>query len=155
MHVSFPRRSAVAALLALAVFSATPAFGAVRHEVEVTTHHTAKDGTFLVTTKGFALYTYRADKANHSNCNGTCLAAWPALVVAKGVAPIGRGVKGIGFFRRSNGTFQVTWNKKPLYRFISDTKAFVVAGQGVAGFSLARLNAKRPTTTTSSGAYGY
>ena len=156
MHVRFPRRSAVATLLALSVFAATPAFGAARRVVEVTTHHTAKDGTFLVTTKGLALYTYRADKPNHSNCNGTCLAAWPALVVAKGIVPIGRGVKGIGFFRRSNGTFQVTWNKKPLYRFISDTKAFVVTGQGVAGFSLARLSpGAKVTTTTAKSPYGY
>lgn len=155
MHVTFVRRSLVVSLLTLTVLSATPALGAARREVLVTTHHDAAHGTFLVTTKGFALYTYRADKPNLSNCNGTCLAAWPALEVKKGIVPIGRGVKGIGFFRRSNGTFQVTWNKKPLYRFISDTKPFVVTGQGVAGFSLAKFGATKVTTTTSSGAYGY
>ena len=155
MHPTMLRRSAFALLASATLLTAAPASGAVRHEVMVTTHHNAKYGTFLVTMMGLALYTYRADKPNRSNCNGTCLAAWPALTVAKGVVPIGRGVKGIGVFRRSNGTFQVTWDKKPLYRFISDTKPYVVTGQGVAGFSLARLGVKASSTTTTTGAYKY
>ena len=155
MHLTMLRRSALALLASATLLTATPASGAVRHEVMVTTHHNAKYGTFLVTMRGLALYTYRADKPNRSNCNGTCLAAWPALTVKKGVVPIGRGVKGIGVFRRSNGTFQVTWDKKPLYRFISDTKPYVVTGQGVAGFSLARLGVKASSTTTTTGAYKY
>ncbi len=155
MHRTLLRRSALASLLAAAVLTATPALGAARRVVMVTTHHNAKYGTFLVTTKGYALYTYRADKPDRSNCNGSCLAAWPALTVKKGVVPIGHGVKGIGVFRRSNGTYQVTWDKKPLYRFVSDAKPDVVTGQGVAGFSLARLGATKSTTTTSSGAYSY
>ncbi len=154
MHATI-RRSALALLASATLLTAAPASGAVRHEVMVTTHHNAKYGTFLVTMRGLALYTYRADKPNRSNCNGTCLAAWPALTVAKGVVATGRGVKGIGVFRRSNGTFQVTWDKKPLYRFISDTKPYVVTGQGVAGFSLARLGVKASSTTTTTGAYKY
>ena len=153
MHPTMLRRSALALAASLTLLSATPASGAVRHEVMVTTHHNAKYGTFLVTMRGLVLYTYRADKPNRSNCNGTCLAAWPALTVKKGVVPIGRGVKYIGEFRRSNGVFQVTWKKKPLYLFLADKKPGVVTGQGVAGFSVARFGTKAVTTTT--GAYGY
>ncbi len=146
------RRSALAVAASLMIL-ATPALAAVTHQVAVTTRHNAKYGTILVTVKGFALYTYSADRPDHSNCNGTCLAAWPALTVKKGVVPIGRGVKYIGEFRRSNGVFQVTWKKKPLYLFLADKKPGVVTGQGVAGFSVARFGTKAVTTTT--GAYGY
>ena len=154
------------ATIALAVASLTvalgvaPALGAARREVVVVTRHNAKDGTYLVTTRGFTLYTDRADRADHSNCNGSCLALWPALTVPKGVVPVGRGVAGLGVFRRTNGTYQVTWHRRPLYRWTSDKRPGQVTGQGIAGFSVAVLKApvKKPTTTTttkSSGGYGY
>ncbi len=157
------RRGAASVLVvvSLAVVAGTaPALAAARREVVVATRHNATDGTYLVTTTGFTLYTYKSDKPDHSNCNGSCLALWPALTVAKGVVPVGRGVTGLGVFRRSNGAYQVTWHKKPLYRWTSDKKAGEVTGQGVAGFSVAVLKApaKKATTTTttkSSGGYGY
>jgi predicted lipoprotein with Yx(FWY)xxD motif len=125
-----------------------------RTRVVVKVVSTSKYGKILETTKGYALYTYASDSRNHSACNGSCLSAWPALTVPKGVRPIGRGVKGISYFVRSNGKHQVTFKGKPLYRFTSDTKPNEVSGQGVAGFSVATLAKATSTTTTTSGGYG-
>lgn len=109
----------------------------------------------LFTTTGKALYTYDKDTKDHSNCNGSCLAAWPAFTIAKGLNPTGKGVRGLGVFVRANGERQVTWKGKPLYRFVSDTKG-KVTGNGVAGFAVARLGAKAPkTTATTTGGYSY
>jgi predicted lipoprotein with Yx(FWY)xxD motif len=110
-------------------------------------------GKVLFTTSDMALYTYDRDTKDHSNCNGSCLAAWPALTIAKGLTPSGRGVSGLGVIIRSNGERQVTWKGRPLYRFVSDTKG-KVTGNGVAGFAAARLSAKA-TTTTTAGGYSY
>ncbi len=109
-------------------------------------------GKVLFTTSDMALYTYDRDTKDHSNCNGSCLSAWPALTIPKGITPTGLGVRGLGVMVRSNGERQVTWDGKPLYRFVSDTKG-KVTGNGVAGFSAARVSVKVTTTTT--GGYSY
>ncbi len=157
------RRRLVVGAAALSLLAiGAPALGAARREVVVATRHNAADGTYLVTTKGFALYTYHNDRADQSNCTGTCLALWPPLTVPKGVVPVGRGVGGLGVFRRSNGTYQVTWHRRPLYRWTSDKRPGEVTGQGVGGFAVAvvkaapkKVSGTTTTTTKSSGGYGY
>ena len=136
-----------------------PAQAGVRREVVVTLWKSPHDGRVLVTTRGFALYTYGRDTKDHSNCAGSCLAVWPPLVVAKGVVPLGRGVSGIGVMTRSNGQRQVTFRGLPLYLFRSDTRRDEVSGQNVADFHVAHLGAitttKKTTTTTTKSGYGY
>ncbi len=139
-----------------------PAQAAVRREVVVTLWKSPHDGRVLVTTRGFALYTYGRDTKDHSNCAGSCLAVWPPLLVAKGVVPLGRGVAGIGVMTRANGQRQVTFHGLPLYLFKSDTRRDEVTGQNVADFHVAHVGTvsaptkkKKTTTTTSSGGYGY
>lgn len=108
----------------------------------------AKYGKILVNSKGFALYTYSKDTKNHSNCTGQCISIWPALVVPSGDTPIGTNVTGLGTAMRSNGQRQVTYHSKPLYLFESDKKSGQVTGQGVGGFSVAKVTATGGTTTT-------
>jgi predicted lipoprotein with Yx(FWY)xxD motif len=113
----------------------------------------AKFGKILIDQKGLALYYDTANKPNHFACTGDCLTAWPPLVLAKGqtTARAGKGVKGLGTVRGPAG-LQVTWEGKPLYTFIKDTKG-TVNGQGVghvwlvAELSAAVTKAPAPTTT--------
>ena len=41
-------------------------------------------GTVLVTNKGFALYTFPPDAAQHVTCTGDCASAWPPLTLHTG-----------------------------------------------------------------------
>ena len=113
-------------------------------------------GKILVDSKGYALYTYSRDTKNSSHCSGNCLVVWPALTVASGTTPLGKGVSGLGAIRRSDGTMQVTYHSLPLYTFASDAKPGQVTGQGVGGFSVAKVakTASSPKDTTS-GASNY
>ena len=143
-------------LAGVATLAVTGVASGAKTRLEVKVANTSL-GKVLFTTTGMALYTYGSDTKNHSNCNGSCLAAWPALTVAKGLTPTGNGVRGLGVMVRSNGERQVTWNGRPLYRFVSDPKG-KVTGNGVGGFAVARLNAKAAGTTwtmTNSGGSSY
>ncbi len=165
-HGVVARGAVVAGALSLlattgVVAMSAPAQAGVRREVVVTLWKSPHDGKVLVTTRGFALYTYGRDRKDHSNCAGGCLALWPPLLVAKGVVPLGRGVAGIGVMTRSNGQRQVTFRGLPLYLFKSDTRRDEVNGQNVADFHVAHLGpltvtkTKSTTTTTTKSGYGY
>ena len=119
-------------------------------EIVVHTEKTRKYGTILVDSKGFTLYTYAKDTKDHSRVTGELLSFWPALVVRAGVTPVGKHVSGIGFFTRSNGQHQVTDHGKPLYLFVSDTKAGQVTGQGVSGFSVVKVHSSASGVSSTS-----
>lgn len=112
-------------------------------------------GKVLTTTSGMALYTYALDKKNHSACTGSCLTAWPALTVGAKVRPTG--ATGLGTFRRSATSFQVTYHGKPLYTYSGDTSADTVTGDGVGNFHVVVLKATGSTSssTTTTVASGY
>jgi predicted lipoprotein with Yx(FWY)xxD motif len=117
-------------------------------------------GKVLVNSAGKPLYTYGPDKGHggKSTCTGSCLQQWPALVVPSGTTPTkGTGVTGtVSAVMQSNGTDQVTYNSMPLYTFVSDTSSGQVTGNGVMGFSVAKVSsssvspAATPTTKPSS-----
>ncbi len=51
-----------------------------------------------------------------SSCTGTCARFWPPVLTS--TAPVGTGLTGaLGTIQRPDGTFQVTYNNKPLYLF--------------------------------------
>lgn len=150
------KRIIVAATLGLSfagatTFASSTTGSAAKTRLEVKIVNTSL-GKVLFTTSGKALYTYNRDTKDHSNCNGSCLSAWPALTVPKGVTPTGRGVRGLEVMVRTNGERQVTWNGRPLYRFVSDPTG-KVTGNGVAGFVAARPGTS--STMTSGGSYSY
>ena len=158
------RRTVAAAVLALTVTAlatagaVTPAAGAATpRQLVVKILSTRAYGKILVNVRGFALYTYSRDTRNHSNCNGQCLRIWPSLVLAKGIVPVGRDVRGLGVIVRSNGQRQVTFRGHPLYFFAGDTRPGQTKGQNVAHFTVAKLSGvtRSVTTTTAKGGYSY
>jgi predicted lipoprotein with Yx(FWY)xxD motif len=129
----------------------------------ITTEHT-KFGTVLETGTGQSLYLFSGDDLPFAttgpqlNCtalnkaaNGTpCTTAWPPLTAASVVAKGGVRQRDLGTVTR-NGVTQVTYDGKPLYRFVADTAANDVNGEDVAAFNgtwyLVQPNG-RPAVTT-------
>jgi predicted lipoprotein with Yx(FWY)xxD motif len=92
-------------------------------------------GTFLVDSKGRALYLWEADKSDKSTCSGPCAQAWPPLTTAA-MPKAGAGVKAslLGTTKRGDGTTEVTYGGHPLYYFAGDSGAGQTNGQGNDGF---------------------
>jgi predicted lipoprotein with Yx(FWY)xxD motif len=121
-------------------------------------------GTVLVTASGVTLYRYSPDGTGKSVCTGGCAAAWPPLTVPAGTTHVGagRGVTAadLGTIRRADGTLQVTYQGRPLYRYVGDTKPGQASGQGLEGTwfvvtPTASTASTGSTTTKPSGGYGY
>ena len=95
---------------------------------------TANNGNILVGPTGMTLYTFDADEADKSNCNGGCAAKWPPLMFAGNSLQAGKGVMAefeLGTIERADGGMQVTYNGKPLYYWFKDHTAGDVGGNGV------------------------
>ncbi len=91
-----------------------------------------KFGKFLVGDNGMTLYMFRKDGPNQVNCTGDCLKNWHPLLTL-GSPILGTGLKQalLGTATLPDGTKVVTYNKKPLYYFVKDTKAGEINGEGV------------------------
>lgn len=93
----------------------------------------------LVDSGGFSLYFFASDVADsgQSACVGGCAAAWPPLIDEAPTA--GAGVSGtVGSITRVDGSNQVTYNGKPLYRWVNDKNPGDTTGTGIANWSLAQ-----------------
>jgi predicted lipoprotein with Yx(FWY)xxD motif len=109
---------------------------AIGPSYEITTAQEGGLGTVLVDGKGFTLYLFLPDdRSSHSRCTGICAAAWPPLILPKGVAsPLaGPGVRSslLGTTVRSDGSRQVTYNGWPLYLYTIDMTPGQATGQGL------------------------
>jgi predicted lipoprotein with Yx(FWY)xxD motif len=90
-----------------------------------------------------------------------CLAAWHPLTVSAGAKATG--IVGLGTIKRSNGVTQVTYKGMPLYTFAEDHSAGQANGQGIKDVGTwnavaagpAKYSAPAPSSSGSSGAYGY
>jgi len=125
--------SAALALGSLAV-TATAQSTAPSGEAPTLTAKTDSLGTYLVDGKGMTLYYFTRDAfAGQSICSGGCAEAWPPLLVEDGQsATAGDGVTGvIGAADRPDGTYQVTYDGRPLYYFAKDAAAGDTTGQGL------------------------
>src|SRR6202034_317922 len=126
---------AVALGLSVQALSITAASAAKRPTILVSTAKSATLGTYLETAQRKTLYTFKLDTATKSHCTGACASDWLPLLVPKGakLSTLVRGVSGskLGRIRRSNGTFQLTYAGKPLYRFAGDKVAGSTEGQGL------------------------
>ncbi len=90
-------------------------------------------GNILTDGAGMTLYVFKNDTPGTSNCTGTCAQNWPPLTIdAEGQEPVaGTGVTGkLDFIDRSDGTYQVTYDGMPLYRFSGDKAPGDINGQG-------------------------
>lgn len=86
---------------------------------------------FLVATKNMTVYSKSEDTATSSTCYGTCAVNWPPLI-GKGIA--NKKTAGqIGSIIRTDGSYQVTYNGKPLYFWKGDKKPGDITGNGFGG----------------------
>ncbi|MET9914141.1 hypothetical protein ABZZ74_46810 [Streptomyces sp. NPDC006476] len=89
-------------------------------------------GTVVTDAQGWTLYRYAKDQVNMSMCTGNCAQTWMP-VMADGT-PKGMGVHAkIGTVTRDDGMKQITLAGWPLYRYMGDTKAGDMNGQGKNG----------------------
>lgn len=72
----------------------------------------------LATKDGRTLYTFDKDAASKSNCNGACIAAWPAFTVANPAAADAD----FTVIKRDDGSTQWAFQGKPLYFFAGDAQ---------------------------------
>ncbi len=114
----------------------TSSAGATTPVYEVGTGTVKGLGKVLVDGQGMTLYLFVPDKqSGTSTCYGECAEAWPPLLLPTGVtAPLaGSGVQSslLGTTHRTDGTVQVTYNKWPLYLYVTDAEPGQATGQGV------------------------
>ena len=112
--------------------SAKSGVAGARHVTRTFTVKTARHkglGTILVNSKGFTLYMFVPDKQKRVTCKGSCAVIWPPLKIKAGQKPTAGGLAR----RRLLGTYGrvVSYNKWPLYTYVSDTKPGQVTGQAV------------------------
>ena len=92
-------------------------------------------GKILFDGRGFALYAFTKDAAEHSSCTGACAKAWPPyLVASRAAAAAGVQSKLLGTIKRSDGKLQAAYAGRPLYYYVGDTKPLQVLCQNVAEF---------------------
>jgi predicted lipoprotein with Yx(FWY)xxD motif len=97
----------------------------------VSTKHNDKLGTILADSKGLTLYTLTSG-GQPVPCTGQCLTIWPPLEVPAGTTP--SGVQGLATAPAPDGSQLVTYQGKPLYRFMSDKASDDAYGQGIKSF---------------------
>jgi predicted lipoprotein with Yx(FWY)xxD motif len=89
-------------------------------------------GQFLVDGNGMSLYIFTKDGRDQSNCDASCLAKWPPLLT-QGNPSVGPGVDAsqVGVATLADGSKIVTYDHRPLYYWVKDTKPGDITGQGV------------------------
>jgi predicted lipoprotein with Yx(FWY)xxD motif len=93
-------------------------------------------GKILTDSKGMTLYLYDPDAQGASTCYDACEDAWPVLTVPdedQAIAGDGADQSLVGTTDRTDGSYQVTYNKWPLYYFAQDAAPGDVKGQGKGG----------------------
>ncbi|MGN6360988.1 MAG: COG4315 family predicted lipoprotein [Thermomicrobiales bacterium] len=90
----------------------------------------AQHGQILTDAAGLTLYTYAKDPPNTSACVAACAQTWkPLLTTATPTLP--PGVSGtLGTLARADGGRQVTYNGRPLYTYVRDTRPGQAQGDG-------------------------
>ncbi len=126
--------SLTGAAAAVASRSAPASRSAASAAALVKARHTSL-GTILVDAQGRTLYLFERDSRGRSACSGKCATFWPPyLTTGKPKAGTGAKASMLGTTRRKDGRLQVTYNRHPLYRFASDSKAGQTKGEGVDAF---------------------
>jgi predicted lipoprotein with Yx(FWY)xxD motif len=101
----------------------------------VQTKKVGKLGVILVNSKGRTLYMFVPDHQKKVTCTSkACVALWPPLKIKKGQSPTAGGAakkKLLGVDKSPDGYRVVTYNRWPLYTYITDTKPGQATGQGI------------------------
>lgn len=77
---------------------------------------------YLVDDRGNTLYYFTQDEGTTSNCEGGCLANWPAFSVNEKELPSFFNKDQFGITAGNDGTDQITFNGRPMYFFANDAK---------------------------------
>lgn len=90
-------------------------------------------GDVLVDDQGAALYAADQEADGMVVCSSSCTTIWEPLTLSDGAAPTaGAGLAGkVGTVARPEGARQVTFQDRPLYRFVEDPAAGTVTGNGL------------------------
>jgi predicted lipoprotein with Yx(FWY)xxD motif len=89
-------------------------------------------GAMVTDAKGWTLYRYDKDQASMSMCTGNCAQTWMPVMADGKVQGMGVQAK-VGTITRDDGMKQLTLGGWPLYRYMGDTKAGEMNGQGKGG----------------------
>jgi predicted lipoprotein with Yx(FWY)xxD motif len=97
-------------------------------------------GKVLTDGAGMTLYTYNPDAAGSgkSVCTGGCLAEWPAVIAMSAPSGVSGASGAFALIKRDDGSMQVSYKGKPLYRFVDDKAPGDATGDGMDDFALAR-----------------
>lgn len=122
-------------------------------------------GSVLVDSKGFALYSPTQERTGAIHCTASCTAVWIPLTLSQGVSsPTASSslMSKLGTVMRPDGKKQVTFDGKPLYRFVPDGSPGKVTGNGASDQFGGRTftwhvvsSQKTQTTTTQTTPRGY
>lgn len=115
--------------------SSTTNSTAVVNNTVLTTKSASGQGEYLADVNDHPLYTYGGDTSGTSNCDGSCLASWPAYQDNGATTGLPSGVGTIK--RKDTGQTQFTYHGMPLYTFVGDNNG-QATGNGLSNFSLAR-----------------
>lgn len=96
---------------------------------------TVKLGKVVTDGDGFTLYRFDKDSANPtaSACFDACAMKWPPVLTKNKTVYHGIDSSLIGTLKRPDGTYQVTLNHHPMYRFSGDAKPGDITGEAVGG----------------------
>lgn len=117
----------VATMVGVLIIPATAGAASSHASTMVKVEKSTAWGSILETGNGQTVYRLAADSKNKSRCSGACAKIWPPVLLAHGQKHPS-GVSGLGDFRRSNGTRQVTFKGEPLYTFIGDKAPGQITG---------------------------
>jgi predicted lipoprotein with Yx(FWY)xxD motif len=95
----------------------------------VTTRKVGKLGVILVNGAGRTLYMFVRDKQKKVTCTGSCAVIWPPLKLKSGQKPTAGGAVKKSLLGMDGRV--VTYNKWPLYTYITDHKPGQATGQGI------------------------
>jgi predicted lipoprotein with Yx(FWY)xxD motif len=91
-------------------------------------------GKVVVDGNGRTVYVFDKDTSGKSNCEGDCLAMWPAVAAGDGTPQLdGIDASMVTTITRSDGSKQLAIGGLPLYVFASDAKAGDAKGQAYGG----------------------
>jgi predicted lipoprotein with Yx(FWY)xxD motif len=91
-------------------------------------------GVVLVNSKGRTLYVFMKDQHRHVTCTGSCAVYWPPLKWKGSSKPTAGGSarsKLLGLDKDPAGGKVVTYNKWPLYTYVSDSAPGQATGEGL------------------------
>jgi predicted lipoprotein with Yx(FWY)xxD motif len=91
-------------------------------------------GRIVVDDQGGTVYTLTDASGAAVSCEGSCLAAWPPVLIVEGTSATGgTGVDGVGSVEGPEGE-QATIDDLPLYTFAGDAQAGDATGDGIVSF---------------------